>query len=100
MPAKGERIGGRQKGTPNKATAEIKALAQEFGAEAIKKLAEHLRGSDPKVSVQAANALLDRGYGKPAQTLAGDPEKPLEHNVAVVDAFTRRIADMASKINA
>jgi hypothetical protein len=39
----------------------------------------------------AANALLDRGYGKPAQSLTGDPEKP--NNVAVVDAFTPRIAD-------
>jgi hypothetical protein len=100
MPAKGERIGGRQKGTPNKATAEIKALAQEYGAEAIEALANALRSSDPKVAIMAANALLDRGYGKPAQTLTSDPEKPLQHNVAVVDAFTRRIADMASKVRA
>ena len=76
MAAKGERFGGRQKGTPNKATAEIKAIAQQYGAEAIKKLAELMRGDDPKVSVQAANALLDRGYGKPAQTIAGDPKTP------------------------
>jgi hypothetical protein len=52
------------------------------------------------VAIMAANALLDRGYGKPTQTLTGDPEKPLQHNVAAVDAFTRRIADMASKVNA
>jgi hypothetical protein len=100
MPAKGERVGGRQKGTPNKATAEIKALAQEYGTEAIEALANALRSSDPKVAIMAANALLDRGYGKPAQTLTGDPEKPLQHNVAVLDAFTQRIADMASKVNA
>jgi hypothetical protein len=30
----------------------------------------------------------------------GDPEKPLEHNIVVVDAFTRRIADMATRVNA
>jgi hypothetical protein len=84
IPAKGKRFGGRSKGTPNKATSEIKALAQEYGAEAIGRLAEHMRGGDPKVSVQAANELLDRGYGKPAQTLIGDPEKPLERNIAVV----------------
>jgi hypothetical protein len=89
-----------KKGTPNKATAEIKALAQEYGAEAIETLANALRSSDPKVAIMAANALLDRGYGKPAQTIAGDPEKPLEHNVGVVDAFTRRISEMASKVRA
>jgi hypothetical protein len=41
--AKGERFGGRKKGTPNKATAEIKAVAQEYGAEAIETLAEMMR---------------------------------------------------------
>jgi hypothetical protein len=43
------------------------------------------------VAIMAANALLDRGYGKPAQMLTGDPEKPLEYNIGVVDAFTQRI---------
>jgi hypothetical protein len=48
--AKGERFGGRKKGTPNKATAEIKAVAQQYGTEAIETLAEMMRGaSDPKV---------------------------------------------------
>jgi hypothetical protein len=46
---------------PNKATAEIKALAQAYGAEAIEALANALGSSDPKVSLMAANALLDRG---------------------------------------
>jgi hypothetical protein len=32
----GERRGGRQKGTPNKATADIKALAQEHTEAAMK----------------------------------------------------------------
>jgi hypothetical protein len=101
MSAKGQRFGGRAKGTPNKATAEIKSIAQHYGREAISLLAHMMRsGADAKVRVVAASALLDRGYGKPAQTLTGDPEKPLEHNIAVVDAFTRRIADMASKVNA
>ena len=31
----GERRGGRQKGTPNKATADIKALAQKYTPEAL-----------------------------------------------------------------
>jgi hypothetical protein len=35
----GERRGGRQKGTPNKATAEIKVLAAEHAPAIIKELA-------------------------------------------------------------
>ncbi len=29
---------------------------------------------DPKLCVQAAQALLDRGWGKPAQVVGGDPD--------------------------
>ena len=35
----GERRGGRQTGTPNKATADVKALAQSYAPEAVKELA-------------------------------------------------------------
>jgi len=40
------------------------------------------------------------GYGKPAQAIVGDPEQPVEHNVAAVDDFTRRIAAMAERMTA
>ena len=45
----GERRGGRQRGTPNKATAEIKVLAREHGPEAIKKLVGLMRGHDKQI---------------------------------------------------
>lgn len=95
----GERRGGRRPGSINRNTSEIRALAQRHGLEAIEALANALRSKDPKISIMAANALLDRGYGKPAQTIGSDPEQPLTHNVTVLDEFTRRIADMASKAN-
>ena len=69
-----------QSGNPGgrpKENAEIKALAREHGPQAITKLAELMGGSDPRVSVAAAQALLDRGYGKPTQTIAGDEDAPL-----------------------
>ncbi|MGA7328401.1 MAG: hypothetical protein WBX25_28895 [Rhodomicrobium sp.] len=67
---------------PNKATAEIKAAAQKYGHEPLKKLVDLMRGSnDPKVQVLAAREILQRAYGKPAQTIQGDPEKPLAVNV-------------------
>jgi hypothetical protein len=94
----GERRGGRRPGVPNKATAEIKRVAQKYGQEALEKLVELMRGSDLKVAVTAANSILDRGYGKPAQTLQGDPDKPLAVNVAVVDAFTAKIEALAEKV--
>lgn len=96
----GERRGGRKPGTVNRNTSEMRKLAQKYGVEAIEALATALRSNDPKISIMAANALLDRGYGKPAQTIAGDPENPLQHNVAAVDEFTRRIAAMAERAKA
>jgi hypothetical protein len=60
-----------QSGNPGgrpKEDGEVKALARQFGPEAVLRLAELMRGDNPKVAVSAANALLDRGYGKPTQT--------------------------------
>jgi hypothetical protein len=94
---KGDPRAGRKKGVPNKATAEIKSVAQLYGKEAIELLVSLMRGDDAEVALKAANALLDRAYGKPAQAIIGDPEKPLEHNVQVLDEFTRRIMAMADR---
>jgi len=60
-----------QSGNPGgrpKEAAEVKELAREHGPAAIAKLAEHLNGDDGRLAQSAAVALLDRGYGKPAQT--------------------------------
>jgi hypothetical protein len=70
------------------------------GPAALDKLRRAHEWANDDIAFKAAIAILDRGYGKPAQTIGGDPEKPLEHNIAVVEAFTRRISDMASKVNA
>ncbi len=60
---------GRKKGSRNKATADVKALAQKYGAEAIDALASIMRkGDSDKAKAAAAKELLDRGYGKPHQT--------------------------------
>lgn len=70
-----------QSGNPGgrpKENAEIKALAREHGPAAVQKLFELMGCGSPRTEVAAAQALLDRGYGKPAQTISGDPEAPLE----------------------
>lgn len=72
----GERRGGRSKGTVNKATASIRDIARQYTGEAIDALVGVLRADDSPAAaiVAASNALLDRGYGKPSQVLAGDED--------------------------
>jgi hypothetical protein len=74
MAAKGQpKTGGRQKGTPNRATADVRALAQDYGPDAIKTLAELMeKATSEQARVAAARELLDRAYGKAAQQLAVD----------------------------
>ncbi len=66
----GERRGGRQKGTPNKATAGIKAAFQKHGDELVQALLALTKSKDERVRVNAIKECLDRGWGKPAQTVA------------------------------
>jgi hypothetical protein len=95
----GDPRAGRKKGVPNKATRDVKAAAQEHGTKALDKLVALLDSENDETALKAARELLDRAYGKPAQMLQGDAEKPIEHNVHVLDQFTRRIAAMAERAN-
>ena len=69
-----------QSGNPGgrpKENAEIKALAREYSEEAILCLVQWMRSGDAKASPAAANALLNRGFGTPPQSIGGDPDNPL-----------------------
>ncbi len=55
----------------------VKEAAAAHTLEAIERLAYWMRSTNPKASVAAANALLDRAWGKPTQPLSGDDGKPL-----------------------
>lgn len=76
----GERRGGRQKGTPNKATASIKDAAREYTDQALLTLAEVMQDEEQPAAarVSAANAILDRGYGKATTMIGGDDDSPLK----------------------
>lgn len=96
---KGKKTGGRKKGVPNKATADIKAIASVYGPAAIKKLAEMaglIKGDGAAESEQARVAavkeILDRGYGKSPQAVVGDDENPL----TVLHRIERVIVDSAN----
>ncbi|MGU3455547.1 hypothetical protein ACLBV5_04465 [Brevundimonas sp. M1A4_2e] len=62
---------GRRKGAPNKATVVVRDAAQAFTEDALSTLASIMRDdAQPAAArVAAANALLDRGHGKPKQSL-------------------------------
>ncbi len=64
----GERRGGRVKGVPNHATADIKALARKYGPAALQTLESIMQRSESDAAkVAAAKELLDRGHGKAPQ---------------------------------
>jgi len=67
------KTGGRQKGTRNKLTAEIKEVASEYGPEAVETLVKLMRDeNNPQIQRAAAEALLDRGFGRPMQAIQAD----------------------------
>ena len=66
----GERRGGRQKGTPNKSTSELKAYAQQFTQEAIDTAVTLMRSAESDATrIAAVNVVLERGHGKPRQEI-------------------------------
>ena len=54
-----------------KSVAEVRDLARKYTVEAIETLVEIMRDAQctPAVRVAAANALLDRGHGRPPQAI-------------------------------
>lgn len=66
----GERRGGRKKGTPNKATAEFKALAGQYTEAALIELARLSTEAESEAArVAAIKEIFDRAYGRPAQAV-------------------------------
>jgi hypothetical protein len=85
---------GRQKGTPNRITRDIREAAAKHSAKAIAELARLLKDEDSRVRVAAARELLDRAHGKPITPteISGKDGAPIEtHNVTDIDVG-RRIA--------
>lgn len=98
--AKGHKTGGRQAGTPNKATAELKEIARQYGSKAIEELANLAglteggakKAESEQARIAALNIILDRGYGKAAQAITGEGgEGPvlIQELLASVDGKTR-----------
>lgn len=72
-------------GNPNgrpKGHSQMRAIARDFTEHAIARLVDMLHSPEGNVVVKAATALLDRGWGKPAQEITGIGGGPL-HIVGV-----------------
>lgn len=97
----GKREGaGRPKGVPNKATVIVKEAAQAFTADAISTLADIMRSPEHPAAarVSAANALLDRGHGKPKQPLTGgdDDDNPIRSTMDLSRLSSEQLAALAA----
>ena len=72
---------GRPKGAKNKATAEIKELAQAAAPEAMAELTRLAKEADNETTrVSAIKEILDRGYGKAPQSheVTGKDGSPIQ----------------------
>ena len=80
----------------SKAAAEIKTLARRHSKAAVKILAAIMNNEDGPATarVSAAQALLDRGWGKAAQPVAGE-----DGGLPVLAKIERVIVDPAKEQN-
>ena len=79
---------GNPSGRPKK-DADIEFLAKQHTPEAISALVAALKS--PKERVPAAVALLDRGWGRPAQKIMGDANAPLIVDFRWADAVVTAV---------
>jgi len=93
MPGKGRPFSKGVSGNPGgrpKVLGDVQELAREKSPEAIETLSNIMRDekAPPAARVAAANALLDRGYGKPTQ--------PISQTVAKVDPSSLSDEELAA----
>ena len=77
------KAGGRQKGTANKITADIKAAFREHGPAFVEALVKLTKSKDENVRVKALQLCLDRGYGKATQHI--EAEISVYDNLSLAD---------------
>lgn len=87
MPRGGARPGaGRKPGQTTKAKMDMMSMARDHATEAFNVLMNVARDpkAPPAARVTAATAILDRGFGRPAQSVAVSPgDTPAEHQPTI-----------------
>lgn len=93
-----QKTGGRQKGTPNKATSQVRAAAAKLCPEMLKVLAKIARSekSEDKDRIDAATTILQYGAGKPTEMVehSGPDGDPIPVSMDV----TARIASITERL--
>ncbi len=99
------KTGGRSKGTPNKATAEIRAAAAKLCPAMLRILAKIARSekTEEKVRVDAARHILEYGAGKPTEMheYSGPNADPIPASIDIqerIRAITDRLLNRAEGI--
>ena len=96
--ANGAKTGGRQKGTPNKATAEVRALAQKYGPDALKELQRLSKEAGSEAArVSACNAILERAYGRSPASVPFQIDLPKTETVEDVSKAVSAIIQTTAK---
>jgi hypothetical protein len=85
-------VSGNPGGRP-KENDEVKQLARQHTEAAITRLVQWMQDDNPKASVAACIALLDRGWGRPTQAISGEGGGPIDVNLVEVRS------GIASKLN-
>jgi hypothetical protein len=80
---------------------ELRRLARKHTSAAIQKPVRIMEtGDSEQACIAAANSILDRGWGKPTQPIAGDDDAPpvmvVDARTTLLDAFAR-IVDAGTK---
>ena len=81
-------VSGNPKGRPA-VSGPLKELAKAHTAEALETLVAALQADESRTRVAAAEALLDRGWGRPTQ----------HHELEAGDELVKRMNDAAKRIN-
>lgn len=102
MPRGGARPGaGRKPGQVSQAKRDLADLASDHAVAALSTLATiAAKGKSEAARVSAAVAILDRAYGKPAQsmTVGGDPDNPLQVDyAAAAERFTSALSSLIAR---
>lgn len=95
--------GGRKAGVPNRATASVREAAQQYTEEALNGLVAIMRDENSPAAARlaACREILDRGHGKPTQSIEGDMTMKHEAWLDVLEAtdeqLENRIAQLTEK---
>jgi hypothetical protein len=87
MPGRGRPFQRGESGNPGgrpRVAAEVQEFARQHGPEGIARLITLMRSDNEPVALRAAEALLDRAYGRPPQAIAVQAQRPLQ--IIITDA--------------